>query len=29
VVELMERRHVKRFPVLRDDKIVGIVSPAI
>jgi CBS domain-containing protein len=28
VVELMERRHVKRFPVLRDDKIVGIVSRA-
>ena len=28
VVELMERRRVKRFPVLRDDKIVGIVSRA-
>ena len=28
VVELMERRRVKRFPVLRGDKIVGIVSRA-
>jgi CBS domain-containing protein len=28
VVELMERRRVKRFPVLRDGKIVGIVSRA-
>ena len=26
VVELMERRRVKRFPVLRAGKIVGIVS---
>src|SRR3974390_290875 len=28
VVELMERRGVKRFPVLRDGKMVGIVSRA-
>ena len=28
VVELMERRRVKRFPVLREGKIVGIVSRA-
>ncbi len=28
VVELMERRHIKRLPVLRDGKIVGIVSRA-
>ena len=28
VVELMERRHVKRLPVLRDGKMVGIVSRA-
>jgi CBS-domain-containing membrane protein len=28
VVELMERRHVKRLPVLRDGRIVGIVSRA-
>jgi CBS domain-containing protein len=28
VVELMERRRVKRFPVLRGGKIVGIVSRA-
>ena len=28
VVELMERRRVKRFPVMRDGKIVGIVSRA-
>ena len=28
LVELMERRRVKRFPVLRDGKIVGIVSRA-
>jgi CBS domain-containing protein len=28
VVELMERRRVKRFPVLRDGKMVGIVSRA-
>jgi CBS domain-containing protein len=28
VVELMERRRVKRFPVLRAGKIVGIVSRA-
>ncbi len=26
VVELMERRHVKRLPVLRNGRIVGIVS---
>jgi CBS domain-containing protein len=28
VVGLMERRHVKRLPVLRDGKLVGIVSRA-
>jgi CBS domain-containing protein len=28
VVELMERRRVKRFPVLRNGKMVGIVSRA-
>ena len=28
VVELMERRRVKRLPVLRDGKMVGIVSRA-
>jgi CBS domain-containing protein len=28
VVELMERRHIKRLPVLRNGKIVGIVSRA-
>ncbi|HTZ03582.1 MAG TPA: CBS domain-containing protein [Xanthobacteraceae bacterium] len=28
VVELMERRHVKRLPVIRDGKMVGIVSRA-
>lgn len=28
VVALMERKHVKRLPVLRQDKIVGIVSRA-
>ena len=28
VVEPMERRRVKRFPVMRDGKIVGIVSRA-
>ncbi|MBV8915626.1 MAG: CBS domain-containing protein [Acetobacteraceae bacterium] len=28
VVELMERKHVKRLPVLRGDKLVGIVSRA-
>ena len=28
VVDLMERRHVKRLPVLRDGKMVGIVSRA-
>jgi CBS domain-containing protein len=28
VVELMERRRVKRLPVLRDGKIVGIISRA-
>jgi CBS domain-containing protein len=28
VVELMERRRIKRLPVLRDGKIVGIVSRA-
>ena len=28
VVELMERRHVKRLPVLRDGRMVGIVSRA-
>ncbi len=28
VVELMERRHVKRLPVLRNSRIVGIVSRA-
>ena len=28
VVELMERQHVKRLPVLRDGRVVGIVSRA-
>lgn len=28
IVELMERRHIKRLPVLRNGKIVGIVSRA-
>jgi CBS domain-containing protein len=28
VVELMERRHVKRLPVLRDGNMIGIVSRA-
>jgi CBS domain-containing protein len=28
VVELMERQHIKRLPVLRNGKIVGIVSRA-
>jgi hypothetical protein len=28
VVELMERRRIKRLPVLRDERIVGIVSRA-
>jgi len=28
VVEVMERRHVKRLPVLRGDRMVGIVSRA-
>lgn len=28
VVEVMERRHVKRLPVLRDGRMVGIVSRA-
>src|SRR5579883_1144889 len=28
VVELMEKRHIKRVPVLRDGKVVGIVSRA-
>jgi CBS domain-containing protein len=28
VVELMERRHVKRLPVIRDGRMVGIVSRA-
>jgi CBS domain-containing protein len=28
VVELMERRRIKRVPVLRDDKLTGIVSRA-
>jgi CBS domain-containing protein len=28
VVELMERHRIKRLPVLRDDKLVGIVSRA-
>ena len=28
VVDLMERRHVKRLPVIRDGKMVGIVSRA-
>lgn len=27
-VELMERRHVKRLPVVRDGKVVGIISRA-
>jgi len=28
VVELMERRHVKRLPVIRDGKMIGIISRA-
>jgi predicted transcriptional regulator len=28
VVELMERRHIKRLPVVRDGRLVGIVSRA-
>ena len=28
VVELMERRRVKRLPVMRDGRLVGIVSRA-
>jgi CBS domain-containing protein len=28
VVELMEHRHVKRLPVLRDGRVVGIISRA-
>jgi CBS domain-containing protein len=28
IVELMERNHVKRLPVMRGDKLVGIVSRA-
>src|SRR6202140_2919617 len=28
IVRLMERNHVKRLPVMRGDKIVGIVSRA-
>jgi CBS domain-containing protein len=28
VVELMERRHIKRLPVLRDGRLVGMVSRA-
>jgi CBS domain-containing protein len=28
VVELMERHHIKRLPVLRDGRVVGIVSRA-
>jgi CBS domain-containing protein len=28
VVELMERRHIKRLPVVRGEKLVGIVSRA-
>jgi CBS domain-containing protein len=28
VVELMERRHIKRLPVMRDGRLVGIVSRA-
>jgi CBS domain-containing protein len=28
VVELMERRHVKRLPVLREGRLVGVVSRA-
>jgi len=28
VVEVMERRHIKRLPVLRDGRMVGIVSRA-
>jgi CBS domain-containing protein len=28
VVELMERRHIKRLPVLRDGRMVGIISRA-
>jgi CBS-domain-containing membrane protein len=28
VVELMERRHIKRLPVIRDGRMVGIVSRA-
>ncbi len=28
IVDLMEKKHVKRLPVLRDDKVVGVVSRA-
>jgi CBS domain-containing protein len=28
VVELMERRHIKRLPVMRERRLVGIVSRA-
>jgi CBS-domain-containing membrane protein len=28
IVDLMERRHMKRFPVMRDGRVVGIVSRA-
>ncbi len=28
IVELMERRHIKRLPVVREGKVVGIVSRA-
>jgi CBS domain-containing protein len=28
IVELMEKKHVKRLPVMRGDKVVGIVSRA-
>ncbi|MDE2361356.1 MAG: CBS domain-containing protein [Hyphomicrobiales bacterium] len=28
IVELMEKKHVKRLPVLRDEKIVGVVARA-
>jgi len=26
IVELMERRHIKRVPVVRDNKVLGIVT---
>ena len=28
IVDIMEKRHIKRLPVVRDDKVVGIVARA-